>query len=159
MNPTNTLLNPRQKSFADRVIVGTPAGRAWEQAGYHARGNAAEVEACKALKKPKIKAYIKAERARLEKAGQFERSNLVDYLVSVIRTPVGQLDGGSPLVQEYTIEEGEAGTRTRTKVKMANKLQAAKQLAEVMGWNKPQEVKVDLSEKLSTIISKIRSSH
>ena len=157
MNPTSTLLNPRQKSFADLVIIGTPAGRAWEQAGYHARGNAAEVEAHKALKKPKIKAYIKAERARLEQAGQFERSNLVEYLVNVIRTPVGQLDGGSPLVQEFTIEEGEAGTRT--KVKMANKLQAAKQLAEVMGWNKPTEVKVDLSEKLSVLISKIRSNH
>jgi phage terminase small subunit len=157
MNPTSTLLNPRQKSFADRVIVGTPAGRAWEQAGYHARGNAAEVEACKALKKPKIKAYIKAERARLEKAGEFERSNLVEYLVNVIRTPVGQLDGGSPLVQEFITEQGEAGTRT--KVKMANKLQATKQLADVMGWSRPQEVKVDLSEQLSELIFKVRNKH
>lgn len=154
MNPHSTLLNPRQKAFADLVIVGTPAGRAWEQAGYHARGNAAEVQACRALKNPKVKAYIKAERARLQEAGEFERSNLVDYLVKVIRTPVGQLDGGSPLVQEYTVEDGETGTRI--KIKMANKLQAAKQLAEVMGWNKPQEVKVDLSEKLAEIIGRIR---
>ena len=154
MNTNGKLLNPRQKAFADFFIIGIPAGRAWEKAGYFARGNAAEVEASKALKKPKFKAYIRAERARLEKEGQFERSNLVDYLVKVIKTPVGGLDGGSPLVQEYIEENSETGTRLR--VKMANKLQAAKQLAEIMGWNKPQEVKVDLSEKLSDIIARVR---
>lgn len=147
-------LNPRQQAFADLVLAGTPAGRAWEQAGFQARGHSAEVQACKALKNPKIRAYLKAERARLAKDGQFERSNLVDYLVKVIRTPIGELDGGSPLVQEFVEENGENGTRIR--VKMANKLQAAKQLAEIMGWAKPQEVKLDLSEKLSDIIARVR---
>jgi hypothetical protein len=156
MNANSKLLTPRQKAFADLVITGKHAGPAWTAAGYQASGNAAGAQASKALKNPKIKAYIKAERARLEKAGEFERSDLFNYLVKVIQTPVGQLDGGSPLVQEYTLEESETGTLTR--VKMANKLQAAKQLAEIAGWNKPQEVKVDLSEKLSEIIARVRRS-
>jgi hypothetical protein len=149
-------LTPRQKAFADLFLTGSPAGRAWSRAGYLATGNAAEAQASAALRKPKFKAYIKAERARLDKEGEFERSNLVDYLVSVIRTPVGQLDGGSPLVQEYIVQDSETGTIT--KVKMANKLQACSQLAQILGWNKPQEVKVDLSEKLADIIGRIRRS-
>jgi hypothetical protein len=41
-------------------------------------------------------------------------------------------------------------------VKMPSKLAAARQLAEIMGWNKPAVVTVDLSEKLEVIIGRIR---
>jgi hypothetical protein len=154
---TTHTLNPRQKKFADLVIEGLPAGRAWTQAGYQARGNAAAVQASLALKKPKFKAYIKAERARLEKAGEIRRDELVAWLASVIRTPIAHVSADSPLCQEYTCEDmGNGGTRTR--IKMASKLEACRQLAEIMGWNKPQEMKVEISEKLAEIIGRIRRS-
>ena len=45
-------------TFADLVIRGTPAGRAYEQAGYRARGNAADVNASRLLKNAQVKAYM-----------------------------------------------------------------------------------------------------
>jgi hypothetical protein len=153
---TTHTLNPRQKKFADLVIEGTPAGRAWTQAGYSSRGNPAEVQASQALKKPKFKAYIKAERARLEKAGEIRREDLVSWLVAVIRTPIGQVNADSPLCQEFSCEDIEGGTRTR--IKMASKLEACRQLATIMGWFAPQKLELSAADKLAEIVGKIRRS-
>ena len=149
-------LNPRQKKFADLIILGTPAGRAWTQAGYQARGNPAEVQASIALKKPKFKAYIKAERERMDKAGEMRRDDLVSWLASVIRTPIGQVTAESPLCQEWSCEDIENGTRTR--IKMASKLEACRQLAQIMGWNAPEKIQITAADKLAEIVGKIRRS-
>ena len=149
-------LNPRQQTFADLVLAGAPAGRAWQQAGYQARGNSAEVQASKALKKEKFKAYLKDERMRMEKVGQMERDELVAWLASVIRTPAGNLTEDSPLVQQY-IKEELAGEVIRTRVEMVSKLEACKLLAAVMGWNAPTKMEIQPSEKLAELIRRIRS--
>jgi hypothetical protein len=151
---TNHNLTPRQKAFADFYITGIPAGRAWTQAGYSSRGNPAEVQASQALKKPKFKAYIKAERARLEKAGEIRREDLVSWLVAVIRTPIGQVDADSPLCQEFSCEDIEGGTRTR--IKMASKMDACRQLAQIMGWQAPEKIQIGAADKLAEIIGRIR---
>jgi hypothetical protein len=153
---TTHTLNPRQKKFADLVIEGTPAGRAWTQAGYQATGNAAEVQASLALKKPKFKAYLKAERERLEKAGEMRRDDLVSWLAAVIRTPIAHVSADSPLCQEFSCEDIEGGTRTR--IKMASKMEACRQLAQIMGWNAPEKVEFTAADKLAEIVRRIRNS-
>jgi hypothetical protein len=149
-------LNPRQQAFCNLVLAGTPAGRAWEQAGFQARGNSADVQACKALKKPKIRAYLKNERERMQEAGRMERHELVAHLTDVIRTPIGQLTPESPLVQKYFREEL-AGGMVRTRVEMESKLEACKLLSIIMGWQAPEKHELDASDAIKSMLAKIRS--
>ena len=59
---------------------------------------------------------------------------------------------GHRLAQKVKIDE------VSTSIEMPGKLGAAKQLADIMGWTKPQEVRVDVSEKLADIVRRVRGS-
>lgn len=146
-------INDLQRRFCELVVSGHKAGRAYELAGYTARGGVADVCAAKLQTIPKVAAYLETLRAAASKTADFTRDDLVGYLVQVIKTPVGEVGEKSQLAQRVKVD-AEGGFL----VEMPSKIQAAKQLAEVMGWNKPQEVKVDLSEKLQDIIGRVRRS-
>lgn len=145
-------LTDRQRRFAELLVQGTAAGRAYEAAGYAARGDAADACASRLLGNAKVAAYLGHLRKQAEAKAEFSRDDLIGFLVQVIRTPISKIDAESPLAQELKISDD------GTTLKMPNKLGAAKQLAEVLGWNKPQEVKVDLSEQLADIIGRVRKS-
>lgn len=146
-------INDRMRRVCELVVSGHPAGRAYELAGYASRGEAADVCASQLLAKPKVAKYLATLRAEASIKAEFTRDDLVGFLVQVIKTPVGEVGEKNPLAQRVKIE-AEGGFL----IEMPNKMAAAKQLAEVMGWNKPQEVKVDLSEKLADIIGRVRRS-
>ena len=147
MNP----LSDQQRRFCELLVAGHPAGRAYEKAGYRSRGSVADVKASQLVRKDKVVAYLAQLREAASRKAEFTRDDLVGYLVQVIKTPVGEVGEKSPLAQRVKID-AEGGFL----VEMPSKIQAAKQLAEVMGWNKPQELKVDMSEKLSDIIARVR---
>jgi hypothetical protein len=138
------------RKVCELVVQGTPAGRAYEQAGYTARGDAADVSACKLLRIPKVKAYLETLRAAAIERAEFGRDDLVQFLVEVIKTPVSKVGQDHRLAQKVKVDDDGMS------IEMPGKLGAAKQLADIMGWNKPQEVKVDLSEKLADIIGRVR---
>lgn len=144
------LITDRQRRFCELVVCGVAAGRAYERAGYTARGAGADTEASKTLRIPKVAAYLEMLRTEAAKKAEFGRDDLVKYLVEVITTPVSEVGEGSRLAQKVKVDD--AGMS----IEMPGKLGAAKQLADIMGWNKPQEVKVDLSEKLADIIGRVR---
>lgn len=127
-------INDKQRQLCNHIITGMPAGRAYELSGYKARGNAAEVEAGRTLKKPQVVAYLTSLRAEAQENAAITRDGLVGYLVGVIKAPFCD------------------------NVKLPSQLVAAKQLSELMGWNKPQELKVDLGDKLADIIRRVRGS-
>lgn len=52
-------MNPRQKKFCKLYLSGMPAGRAYEQAGYDATGNTAEMAASRLIRNDKVKNYLK----------------------------------------------------------------------------------------------------
>ena len=147
-----TPITDRMRRVCELVVSGMPAGRAYERAGYTATGSAADVSASKLLRVPKVARYLETLRAEAAKKAGMERDDLVAYLVRVMKTPVGRLDANHELAQEWSMD-AEGGI----KVKMPGKLVAAAQLAVIMGWNKPQEVKVDASDKLADIIRRIRA--
>jgi phage terminase small subunit len=51
-------MNPRQKKFVKLWMSGVPAGRAYEQAGYESRGDAADKSGSRLLKNVEVKKYI-----------------------------------------------------------------------------------------------------
>lgn len=147
-----TPITDRMRRVCELVVSGMPAGRAYERAGYTARGDVADQAASRLLGTVKVARYLEKLRAEAALKAGMERDDLVQYLVDVLKTPVGTIDANHVLCQEWSMDP--EGT---IKVKMPAKLVAAGQLAAIMGWNKPQEVKVDASDKLADIISRIRA--
>jgi hypothetical protein len=145
-------INDRMRRFCELVVSGHKAGRAYEMAGYANRGALADVEACKLLRKPKVAEYLNLLREQASAKAEFIRDDLVGFLVEVIKTPVASVGQESRLAQKIKVDD------TGMTIEMPGKLGAAKQLAEIMGWNKPQEVKVDVSEKLAEIVRRVRGS-
>lgn len=130
-------ISDQQQRFLDFLMAGMPAGRAYEKAGYVARGAVADVNAARLLTNAKVKAAHAAMREEAAARAGMTRDELVNYLVDVVRTPVGRVDATSPLAQEWRMDE------KGMTVKMPNKLMAAKQLADILGWNEPEKVKVE----------------
>jgi hypothetical protein len=141
------------RRLCELIVSGVPAGRAYERAGYSARGAVADQNASETLRIPKVARYLQSLREAATNKAAMERDDLVQYLVNVLKTPVGVIDANHELCQEWSMDDAGA-----LRVKMPSKLAAAKQLADIMGWNKPQEVKVDLSDKLAEIIRRVRGS-
>ena len=121
-------MNDRQKKFADLIIMGKPASRAYKEAGYSATGNGAEVNGHKLLKNPEIKAYIETAKERAAEAAEIEREDIVKFYADVIR----------------------GGDETR------DKLTAARDLAKMMGWNEPEKINVQ-SDTLRDLLIEIRA--
>lgn len=145
-------ISDRMRRVCELVVQGHPAGRAYELAGYLARGHIADQNASKLLTTPKVAAHLQSLRAAASAKAEFSRDDLVSFLVEVIKTPVSQVGEGSRLAQKVKVDD------SGMSIEMPGKLGAAKQLADILGWNKPQEVKVDLSEKLADIIRRVRGS-
>jgi len=57
-NPAAPLTNTRWEAFVQHLLEGMPQGRAYEAAGYKARGNAAEVSAGQLIRKPQVAARL-----------------------------------------------------------------------------------------------------
>jgi len=136
-------LNDRWRRFCELVVMGRPAGRAYEEAGFRARGNAAETEAAQGLRKPQVASYIETLRNKAIAASDMTRDELVKFLADAIRTPVGQIDENNPLAQEV-IEDSIGESTMRKKIKSVGKLEAAKQLAAMLGWNEPEKDQLDV---------------
>ena len=132
-------LSVRERKFADGFLAGMSATKAFTAAGYSAA--TAGVEACKALKKPSIQHYIKEQRRIDAEKNQIERWEIIGYLSRVLKTPVGKVDEDSDLAQEVIREEAGAEIM-KSRVKMVDKMKAATQLCQMLGFNEPEQVKV-----------------
>lgn len=151
-------LNIRQQRFAELVAGGMPAVQAYKAAGYAANGRNAEGNAHALMENHGVKAKIAELRALESERTGFTRERLIDWLVAIITTPIGNVSSSSPLVQESLTEL--KGAVTRSKVKMAGKIDAARMLCDVMGWRTPEKLEVSTSAvtlaRIEEIAAKIK---
>ncbi|RUW27305.1 terminase small subunit [Mesorhizobium sp. M4B.F.Ca.ET.215.01.1.1] len=77
---SNAKLNIRQERFCFGLAEGLPQSRAYVEAGYAARGNAAEVEASKMVRLPKVAARVAELRAEAAKRSEVTVDDLVAEL-------------------------------------------------------------------------------
>ncbi|RWN51944.1 terminase small subunit [Mesorhizobium sp.] len=73
----NAKLNIRQERFCLGLAEGLPQSRAYIEAGYRARGNAAEVEASKMVRLPKVAARIAELQAEAARRSEITVNDLV----------------------------------------------------------------------------------
>src|SRR5262245_17145835 len=90
------LLNTRRERFAQEVAKGLPASRAYAEAGYTARGNAAEVNAARLLRKAQVATRVRELQAKHAK--QVEKT-VADIIADLDRLrdeafATGQLSAG-----------------------------------------------------------------
>ncbi len=76
-------LNPRHERFVSLVAAGMPAGRAYEQAGFASRGNAADVGASKLVRNPKVARALEIERATFREQASFGREEKLRILEEI----------------------------------------------------------------------------
>jgi hypothetical protein len=148
---TRTELSDREIAFVEALLgkgadgKAMAAGRAYERAGYRARGASADSLASKMLRKDKVAAQIKRRRREIAEASQIEKWQLVDWLSRALLTPIGEIDADSDLAQEVT-EESVGEEILRTKTKVVGKIEAGKLLATLLNWTEPEkhEVKFEI---------------
>ena len=135
-------LNARQKKFAALVVEGMSQYAAFEKV--YGRKEATYASAL--TRKPAVAAEIARLQAEAAATCSLKHQELVGFLVSVIMTPVGHLGPDDLLVQEWTEVETKSGKR-RT-LKGINKLGAAKLLACLLGWMRPDHSTSDAGIKI-----------
>ncbi|RWG80221.1 MAG: hypothetical protein EOQ69_21635 [Mesorhizobium sp.] len=77
---SNAKLNTRQERFCLGLAEGLPQSRAYVEAGYAARGNAAEVEASKMVRLPKVAARVAELQAEAARRSDVTVDGLVEEL-------------------------------------------------------------------------------
>lgn len=139
-------LNSRQEAFAQLVASGMPATPAYIEAGYKVSTKVAGTNGPRMLDFAGVAARIKELRAKASENSEYKRADLVKLLVSVLQTPVGNVDEKHVLAQDVTSDTiGEATIRKR--VKMMGKIEAARLLVDMMGWKAPEHHVVETGPK------------
>lgn len=142
-------LNPRQKRFAELYHRYGNGTRAYGEAGEVEKtedGNFpawCSVEAHRYLKNPNIRKYLAELRGEAEVLSAMTREEVIDYLVSAISSPVGEIGPDSPLCEEYTVDD--AG---KIKTKSVSKLGAIRELARLTGMDAPQKVELSADSEV-----------
>jgi len=76
-------MNDRQRKFAELVVQGRPASRAYQEAGYSATGNSAEALASKMIRNDKVAAYIEELRGEVKAASKFTREAKLEGIYEI----------------------------------------------------------------------------
>lgn len=82
------LPNIRHERFAQLIAQGKPASRAYIEAGYKARGNAAEVGASRLLRNPKVQERLATLAAEIEANAIADAEEIQRFLTAVMRGEV-----------------------------------------------------------------------
>ena len=105
---------------------------AFKQAGY--ADESAHQNACRLRANESVAARIEELRARNAEKCQLSRDEAVQYLVEILKTPIGEVTADHRLAQSYGAKSG--------KIEFPNKLGALQLLAKMCGWNEPEEARV-----------------
>lgn len=138
------LAEPRQEMFAQLMADGRYSRTScYAQSHPNVTYDTARAEASTYLAKPCIQARIKFLRDEMLKAWTCEKVEVMRFLHQVVFTPVGYVDEESPMAQEVQrdlIEKGDDMPDVlKVKIKTPGKVEAAKLLAQMQGWEKPKD--------------------
>ena len=119
-------LNTRQKKFCDNYVKkGLSISESVRRAGYSVKSGRVEDACsygCKLLKQDRVIAYLSKLREKQFSRDLLSVSEKRAYLARALRTPIGELDEASDLVQEMTYNESANGSSK--KVRGVDKLRA-----------------------------------
>jgi hypothetical protein len=99
-----------------------------------------------------VAARIEELRARNAEKCQLSRDEAVQYLVEILKTPIGEVTADHRLAQSYDAKSG--------KIELPNKLGAMQLLAKLCGWNEPEKHEIEhgykAQQELIEVIARLR---
>ncbi len=138
-DPSEPLACAKKEKFAQAVANGANHSEAYAQAGYKPHGpNAARLS-----KNEKILSRIEWLKKKANEYTSMTKADLVRFLESAIKTPAADIDENNPLAQEVTRDYIGSETEKqiiRKRIKSVGKMDAAKLLTTLLGWNEPEKV-------------------
>jgi hypothetical protein len=141
------LANPRHDRFAQLVASGKFShSEAFRQAGYAENG--AKENASRLMTNDNVSARIEELRARNAEKCQLSRDQAVQYLVEILKTPIGEVNVDHRLCQSYDAKSG--------KVELPSKLGAMQLLAKMCGWLEPEKHEVGANSELTELLKRLR---
>jgi hypothetical protein len=109
-------------------------------------------ECCSVRDNESVAARIEELRARNAEKCQLSRDEAVQYLVEILKTPVGEVTADHRLAQSYDAKSG--------KIELPNKLGAMQLLAKLCGWNEPEKHEIEhgykAQQELIEVIARLR---
>lgn len=139
---TKAELSPQQLAFCDNIVDGLDQTEAYRLAYPKCKSGHAQ-SASALLRNPKIRAEIQRLRAATESERTLSRQEKREFLASVVRAKVDELDGMSPLIQKKkvkTVTDKDGGTSESIELEMMSKSQAIVIDNQMMGDNEPERV-------------------
>lgn len=134
-------LSDRRRRFAEFLVQGLAAGRAYEQAGFKARGNSAEVEAGKLAKNPDVAAYVAELRAKASESAGMTAEQMIADCVRILQSPPSAASMDNPLCEIRMSKVGPFAA-------FPSKIAVMERLAKMLGFDKPQKVELSAEEEL-----------
>jgi len=150
------ILNPRQAKFAELYVASGNATRAYGKAYDVAKteeGNFpgwCATDGNRLLRNEKVQAEVERIKGENQALASLSREETLDYLVSVITTPVGEIGPDSALCEEYEVKPD--GT---VKVKCVSKLGAVKELVRLTGMAAPEKKEVSFDSEVTAMLAGI----
>lgn len=146
------VLSAQQVRFCELYASGRPAGRAYEEAGYSARGTSANSAGSKLLTNDNVQKRIKELKKEASKECRWIKRDALNFLADVLETPIGSVYQSHNLAQEYQ----EATERSGARIKMPSKMDALDKMARLCGWYEAEKHDVQMND-LRQIIASARA--
>lgn len=130
-------LNDRMRRFSELVASGITAGRAYEQAGYDAKGVVADAAASRLLSNVNVSAFLKELRLNASDQAKMTRDELIDTLVSTIKSKPSEAHMDNPLCE----------VRMGAKAPYAAfpcKSKYVDRLCKMLGWDAPDKIEAKI---------------
>jgi hypothetical protein len=156
MKATQDMLNPTLAKFAALYVAYGNATRAYGEAHNSQKTddgvypNWVSVEGHRTLRMPKVRAEIDRITGTNAALSTLSSSEVLDWLVAAITTPVSQIGPDSPLCEEYTVET--VGPLDRVKCKSVSKIAAVRELMRLTGMAAPQQVEISAESSVLEMI-------
>jgi phage terminase small subunit len=148
-DPSQLLACAKKEKFAQLVANGVNYSEAYAQCGYKPHGPNAQ----RLSKNEKVLRRIEWIRSSCAQKAQITKDELIDFLAKAVKTAVGDIDENNPLAQEVTRDYmgNEIEKQIiRKRIKSVGKMDAAKLLTTLLGWNEPEKVE----QKIEIVITK-----
>lgn len=121
------LRNIRHERFAQGIAKGLPASHAYIQAGYKARGNAAETAAARLFRNVQVQSRLAELAAKLAKPAIADADEIQQFLTTAMR---GRDDDGADLTEDHVTKDGLV---VPVRISWRDRLKAAELLARARG--------------------------
>lgn len=110
-------------------------------------GESASKAASRLSKDAEVVRIIGELNAQLDKSAVATKQECLEFLTSVLRTPIGQVGEDSPLCQEI------AYTDSGMRKKMPGKIEAVRELSKLAGYNEPEKLEVGGLSQIAEVLA------